>query len=735
MLKSGKALTIVISILMTIAALAPPSVSAQDGRWVQCSRSGLGSGTPMYARGDGLLVFSYTNAEKFVIFDIQSGEWQEINLGAAQVFKQVETEGNVIFAYTDNLVFGYSALTMTWDTVTYSGDYVAGLLYYYATGRNLACFLTKSYLYVFDAELGNWQAYDYGLQPDQTPSTPWVKDDYIGLVLSNSTTGQPANVVYSLHTHSFNQTETGAFKSSPPMDHGFFGSFNVGSDGKTYVLTGYSALSNTFSYVNYTCGEDEAVGSGASPGTIQADEFTAFAYTFRYVVPNTSVTANWYGYDTRRGLWDHLEYNFDWSEDTYYGCWYRCGNFAFDNSLYSSDGSYHLFFYDGTNGIFKDYSPGIVYKSTTSACGGGGTVFCTFDTLDAWGYNIVDNSNMPIDLALHKTTNFYRGEDFATISRWSDASDTMITYFYNANTNNWSWAAVPEHYNQEGLYNGHMFLWCNGTDYEAIFYSSYLDQIYEHDFEDGVSVSKQVRGSLAYVKSANETVVFDGLTGDVFDFDFEINALDLGTNSVTFFDTTSRMLYGYSTLSQSWTTNVIDMRPYYCLDTGYIGLVSRTNGVVSYSGFYAYNGLADSWVELIPSGTHVGFLLGERTALVVRSTDIYAFDPQRVSVGVADDNRTLLPSHCELGQNYPNPFNPSTVIEYTLPRREQVELSVYNLLGRKVITLLDKIQDPGKHEVTWDGRDENGILVGSGLYFYQIKSGGYSTAKKMLMLK
>jgi len=140
----------------------PASLTAQDGRWVQYSLAGFGTGTPMYDRGDGLVVYTHSNADTLLVFDIQSGEWLEIDLGTDQVFEDVETKGHVAFAYTDNVLIGYSALTMSWDTMSYTGDFMAGTSYYYETGENLAYFLTKSYFYVFDAELGTWQSYDYG---------------------------------------------------------------------------------------------------------------------------------------------------------------------------------------------------------------------------------------------------------------------------------------------------------------------------------------------------------------------------------------------------------------------------------------------------------------------------------------------------------------------------------------------------------------------------------------------
>ena len=88
-----------------------------------------------------------------------------------------------------------------------------------------------------------------------------------------------------------------------------------------------------------------------------------------------------------------------------------------------------------------------------------------------------------------------------------------------------------------------------------------------------------------------------------------------------------------------------------------------------------------------------------------------------------------------LGQNSPNPFNPSTTISFTLPAREQVTVSIYDANGRLVRTLLNDSRDYGTHSVTWDGRDDAGTTVGSGVYFYRLSAGKYSESKKMVMLK
>ena len=85
--------------------------------------------------------------------------------------------------------------------------------------------------------------------------------------------------------------------------------------------------------------------------------------------------------------------------------------------------------------------------------------------------------------------------------------------------------------------------------------------------------------------------------------------------------------------------------------------------------------------------------------------------------------------------NYPNPFNPTTTISFSLPKEEDIELTIYNIKGQKVKTLYSGIASEGKQSVVWDGRDTNGKEVGSGLYFYQLETKNKELTKKMLLLK
>ncbi len=102
---------------------------------------------------------------------------------------------------------------------------------------------------------------------------------------------------------------------------------------------------------------------------------------------------------------------------------------------------------------------------------------------------------------------------------------------------------------------------------------------------------------------------------------------------------------------------------------------------------------------------------------------------------VEDDHGGLLPTAFELDQNYPNPFNPETRIRYSLAHPGRVTITVYNLLGQHITTLADELQAAGSHAVEWNGTDQYGETVASGVYFYRLKIGDLSQVKKMILLK
>lgn len=99
------------------------------------------------------------------------------------------------------------------------------------------------------------------------------------------------------------------------------------------------------------------------------------------------------------------------------------------------------------------------------------------------------------------------------------------------------------------------------------------------------------------------------------------------------------------------------------------------------------------------------------------------------------DETANLPGEFKLEQNYPNPFNAVTTIRFALASESQVRLTVFDLAGRQIATLIDGVRGAGWHSASWDGTDDNGNAVSSGVYFYRLETDGKSQTNRMLLLK
>jgi hypothetical protein len=107
-------------------------------------------------------------------------------------------------------------------------------------------------------------------------------------------------------------------------------------------------------------------------------------------------------------------------------------------------------------------------------------------------------------------------------------------------------------------------------------------------------------------------------------------------------------------------------------------------------------------------------------------------------IGDGEDPDIRLPAAFALTQNYPNPFNPSTTIAFDVPSNgagETVTLTVYDIRGRLVSTLVERELEPGHHTVSWNGRDERGRAVSSGIYLYTLRAAGETFTRKMTVVK
>jgi len=178
-------------------------------------------------------------------------------------------------------------------------------------------------------------------------------------------------------------------------------------------------------------------------------------------------------------------------------------------------------------------------------------------------------------------------------------------------------------------------------------------------------------------------------------------------------------------------------------NTNLVGLKWTTATEINNNGFEIQRNAGEEFVT-------IGFVEGHGTTTEIHN---YSFTDRHIEAGnykyrlkQVDFDGTFKfsdvvevdvpePLTFEMEQNYPNPFNPSTVITYQLPQVGMVTLEIYNAFGEKVRMLVNNMQEAGNYEVEWDGKNNSGNQLSSGIYLYRISAGNYVKVMKMVLLR
>lgn len=160
------------------------------------------------------------------------------------------------------------------------------------------------------------------------------------------------------------------------------------------------------------------------------------------------------------------------------------------------------------------------------------------------------------------------------------------------------------------------------------------------------------------------------------------------------------------------------------------------------SVFLDQNQGSGDWVLLGRYQLPAGALIEVKVSDTGKSTagDVLRADAIKIALlqeitAVAEPAAGEVPGDFRLLQNYPNPFNPATTIEYHLPRAAQVQLAIFDAMGKRVRNLVEAQQQPGRHRIAWDAHNEAGAPVASGVYFYRMRAGDFLDQKKMILLQ
>jgi hypothetical protein len=206
-----------------------------------------------------------------------------------------------------------------------------------------------------------------------------------------------------------------------------------------------------------------------------------------------------------------------------------------------------------------------------------------------------------------------------------------------------------------------------------------------------------------------EPLAVEPVARETADAHFEANARGAVTGFTSYFDETE---------DDATRSEMLNFNVYRAVDFGEFEMVGTVD--------------PDTWeyldTDVVPN-THYSYAI---TALYDIAESAMS-EPAEIDFVNVDE--VGLPTEFALHQNYPNPFNPITAVRYDLPEASEVRLTIYNILGQKVVTLVDEVQNAGYHSVTWTGLDAAGSPISSGIYMYRMETDGFTDVKKMMFLK
>ena len=376
-----------------------------------------------------------------------------------------------------------------------------------------------------------------------------------------------------------------------------------------------------------------------------------------------------------------------------------------------------------------------------------------FDTIDIVKYNTGDTLHLATDLLVGQDMHLWATEqmDIPGISCPDLSMDDLITYdfiegtdigyiyslgwFVDGVESDWSWAIASLLYGTTGLiidlrtcYGGNPAWACMGLEY---LFAQTVDTI---------GIDMRADPDDHFSMQPTDLIPYDWfkIDGDSTSYYDKPIAVLIGPGSISMGDLAALLLsfHPSTRLFGKPTSAAFNSPDAYSAGADFFFRYSRSETYLfSNPGHYLThdefpNATDFPWVSfqevwLTPDGVAAG-----------RDDVVEAAIAWINATTAADDEpKKSLPESFALLQNYPNPFNLSTTVSFDLPLRSRVVITVYNVVGQVVTTLLDEIRQAGHYDIKWDGKDQHGETIASGVYLYEMRAGEYTGTRKMLLLK
>jgi len=196
-------------------------------------------------------------------------------------------------------------------------------------------------------------------------------------------------------------------------------------------------------------------------------------------------------------------------------------------------------------------------------------------------------------------------------------------------------------------------------------------------------------------------------------------------------------------VSTTYASDIVDVGPGNGSSSASLAQMCHTDGHPAVTEIFAFDIGGEDWMGGIrvnyPDEGQFVFVSGRPYRLDLeaqRHNYTYILEKWfEEPLDVGDEGKGALPREFALYQNYPNPFNPATLIKFDLPKPTHVKLEIFNLLGQRVTKLVDEARNAGRYSFIWDGNNQSGEEVASGVFFYRIEAGDYTKVRKMTILR
>ncbi len=372
--------------------------------------------------------------------------------------------------------------------------------------------------------------------------------------------------------------------------------------------------------------------------------------------------------------------------------------------------------------------------SENIACTGGG-ICCYVLSAD-----IVSDNEISNNIATGENNNS------TSIRRMRGGGISLYHTFHGIVANN----VIADNY--AGSCGGGIHVWLNHAVYDAHINNNIITGNISDEVGGGICTEDWLDNGFIIANLLVENVAINGAGISFLESNGNVMGNTIANNSAS---NDGGSLHGYSTTGQK----LVEVTNTICWNNGTeIWNQSSTQFVVTYcdiAGSYTGTGNIDAdplfadpencdfhltWTNFpIPDDTKSPCIdAGDPASQLdpdgtIADIGAFYFDQENLIAG----DYLNISNAVRLFPNYPNPFNPSTTISFALNAEdtENTELVIYNLKGQKVKTLINEKLEAGNHQVTWDGKDENSKPVSSGIYFYKMKCGDYTSVRKMILLK